>query len=161
MDWALERRRENTQAKAGARLVAGDLAMADSRFKSIETDHKWWLFFELHFGSWAEYRDVLAVQLDNEDFEAVSQAVVGAMELSEKVPAAPVAKHGGAFLKLSPLSVEAFAAIRADVAKAYNALAELGGHERVGDTIHGQVTAEEEAKAKAEDERRGSSPAPG
>ena len=139
----LEGRREAARAKAGARLVAGDLAMADSRLKSIEGDRKWWVFMELKIRAWEEYRDVLAVRLSNEEFEAVSQAVVGLTELGDKMPSDLLAKHGGRFIKLQESAVEAFGPIRREAADAYNALSELGGHPRVEGTIHGDADSSE------------------
>jgi hypothetical protein len=130
----LEKRRETLLAKAGARLVAGDLAVADSRLKDAQRDGKWWRFFEMPMPNWPEYREVLAMRLTNEDFEAVSQAAIGLQSFTDHFPNAPAFQDPETgSVDVDPQTLDP---IRTDAANAYNALAELAGHESVGDSIH-------------------------
>jgi hypothetical protein len=137
VDWLLGHRRERASAKAGARLVAGDIASAESQFEVAETSGEWWGFYGHPITSWDDYRDVLAVTLPNDDFETVSQTVIVLEALRQKLPASPrgseeIAQQG--FLKISEPS-KALNPIRREAAKAYNALAGLAGHDQVGDLI--------------------------
>jgi hypothetical protein len=135
IDWLLGLRRERALAKAGARLVAGEIAGAESQLASAQHAHKWWPFYGIPVESWKQYRDVLAVKLSQADFEAVSQAVLALEHLRQKLPETPrfkkeVAEKG--FLTVDPQDIEP---IRKDAARAYNALSELSGHKREGDLI--------------------------
>lgn len=126
-------RRESALAKAGARLVAADLSNADSQLRVIEKDQMWWRFHKLPMTSWEEYRNVLAIRLGNDGFEAVSQAVMGMRYLGENMEEIP------GFRDPTVGSVRYTATLtplRHDAAKAYNALAKLAGHDRVGEVIH-------------------------
>jgi hypothetical protein len=126
--------REKSLAKAGARLVASDIAMADSRLKAAEQEGKWWRFYELPTSSWPEYRKVLATSLGNDEFESVSQAAVSFQLLSDHFPKAPAFSDPNVnFVEIKP---ETIGPVRADAAAAYNALAELAGHDQVKDRIH-------------------------
>ncbi len=136
VDWLLGLRRERASAKAGARLVAGDIASAESQFAVTEASGEWWGFYGHPITSWGTYRDVLAIKLSNADFENVSQAVTVLESLRQKLPASPrgqdeIGKQG--FLKIDDPST--FTPVRRQAATAYNALAELAGHAREGDMI--------------------------
>lgn len=136
IDYLFHRRRERAEARAGARLVAADIAMADSRLKGTVDDAKWWRFTELPMTAWPEYRAVLAKELSNEDFESVSQAAEGLRMLSEQMPLSPAFPIEAAYMELAEGTVTAIENPRQDAAKAYNALADLAGHDRVGNRIH-------------------------
>ncbi|HET7454252.1 MAG TPA: hypothetical protein VFJ76_01910 [Solirubrobacterales bacterium] len=135
VDWLLGLHRENALGKAGARLVAGEIAGAESQLASAQNTRKWWPFYGIPIESWEQYRDVLAVKLNQEEFEAVSQAIMALEHLRRKLPETPrfkkeVAVQG--FLSVDPEDIEP---IRKDAAKAYNALSDLAGHQREGDLI--------------------------
>jgi hypothetical protein len=135
VDWLLGLRRENALAKAGARLVAGELSGAESQLASAHHIGKWWPFYGIPIESWKQYQDVLAVKLSQEDFEAVSQAVLALEHLRQKLPETPRFKKEvgeSGFLAVEPQEIEP---IRKDAATAYNALSELAGHKPEGDLI--------------------------
>jgi hypothetical protein len=135
VEWMLGVRREQALAKAGARLVAGEIAGAESQLAVAQHSGKWWAFYGIAIDSWAEYRDVLAIKLSQPDFEAVSQAVMNLEAFRKQLPESPrfkeqTAKHG--FVQVDPQKIEA---IRKEAAKWYNALANLSGHDREGELI--------------------------
>ena len=137
IDYVFQRRRERAEAKAGARLVAADIAMADGRLKGAQEDAKWWRFVELPMTAWPEYRAVLAKELTNAEFEAVSQAVEGLRILGEKMPLSPAFPIEASFMELSEANVRTLDGPRTNTARAYNALSKLAGHDRVtGERIH-------------------------
>jgi hypothetical protein len=78
---------------------------------------------------------VLAIKLSNEEFEAVSEAVMNIQFLSESVLKAPGFQEPRKSLYVE-LGAETVVPVRRDAATAYNALAELGGHRRVGEMIN-------------------------
>lgn len=136
VDWLLGLRRERADAKAGARLIAGDIAAAESQFKSAEETGQWWGYFGVPINSWDRYRDVLAVKLTNDEFEAVSQAVLVLETLREKLPTSPrgsqeIAAQG--FVAIRDRS--SLTPVRQDAGKAYRALADLAGHKKVEELI--------------------------
>jgi hypothetical protein len=137
VEWLLGLRRERADAKAGARLVAGDIASAESQIAVAEQTGDWWGFYGHPIASWPDYRDVLAAKLSNDGFEVVSQAVIVLESIRQKLPSSPrgseeIARQG--FLKMADPE-KALNPIRREAAKACNALADLAGHERVGDLI--------------------------
>jgi hypothetical protein len=126
VDAILERRRESARAKAGARLVAVDLSTAASLLKGIERDAIWYPFQQLEMAAWPEYRDVLAIRLSNDHFQAVAQAVKGVAYLMDGV-ADMHKRRLGQPSQLSRGAVKRIHIARIDMTDAYNALAELGG----------------------------------
>jgi hypothetical protein len=135
VDWLLGLRREKALAKAGARLVAGELAGAESQLASAHLTRKWWSFYGIPIESWKQYQDVLAVKLSQEDFEAVSRAILALEHLRQKLPETPRFKKEvgeSGFLTVDPQDIEP---IRKDATAAYNALSELAGHDPDGDLI--------------------------
>jgi hypothetical protein len=136
VDLYQQSRRAAARAKAGARLVALDLALADSNLKRAEADKKWWSFFKLSMPAWPEYQDVLAQRLSNDEFEKVSQAVAGLEYFEVNLRAAPVRRDAGGSFPLAEKTVAKLRPVREDATAAYNALARLGEHEPVGSLIH-------------------------
>lgn len=128
-------RRESAMARAGARLVAADLSMSDHQLKGVQKDERWWGFHKPPTSNWNEYRNVLAIRLSNEEFEAVSEAVMNIQFLSESVLKAPGFQGPGKSLYVE-LGAATVAPVRRHAATAYNALAELGGHRRVDEMIN-------------------------
>jgi hypothetical protein len=108
VDWLLGIRREKALAKAGARLIAGEIAAAESQLAAAQHSGKWRAFYGMPIDSWAEYRDILAVRLSQPQFDA------------------------DGFVSINPEKIEP---IRREAATAFNALAELAGHDREGDLI--------------------------
>lgn len=135
IDWLLGLRRDRAEAKAGARLVAGDIAAAESQVAKAEETSEWWQFYGHPITGWPEYRAILAMRLSNEDFEAVAQAVTVLESLREKLPAGPVTKQQFELYGFVAVSPDHLTPIRREAAKAYNALARLAGHEPEGDLI--------------------------
>lgn len=146
------------RAKAGARMIATDLTTADTTLKSV-SDDKWWVFFDPRIGAWDEYRDVLAVRLSNEEFEAVSQAVIALNGLTHMLPIQ--LDEAERYAVLSEPAIKILGTIRDHVGAAYNAVAKLAGHDAKEGTIYGVVTQADRAQARADDERRGTSPTAG
>lgn len=135
VDWTMGVRREQALAKAGARLVAGEIAGAESQLATAQHSREWWAFYGIPVGSWAEYKDVLAVKLSQPDFEAVSQAVMNLEAFRQMMPESPnfqkqTAERG--FVRVDPNKI---IPIREEAANAYNALADLAGHPREGELI--------------------------
>jgi hypothetical protein len=116
-------RRENALAKAGARLVAGEVAGAESQLAEAQHSCQWWPYFGIRITSWPEYRDVLAMKLSQPDFEAVSQGVMNLEALRQQIPQSPSFKEQtdkNGFVRVIPRHIEQ---VREEAAKAYNALA--------------------------------------
>jgi hypothetical protein len=141
VDWLLGLRRERADAKAGARLVAGQIAAAESQVEAAEESGEWWGFYGVPIDSWDQYRDALAVKLPHDDFEAVAQAIFVLESLRQRMPVSPraiaeIEKQGFAKLKYP----SKLTAIRREAAEAYNSLADIGGHAREGELIQRAAT---------------------
>lgn len=89
VQWRLERRREEAQAKDGARPLRVELSLAKGRVESAIEELLWWPFYEMAFEPWDRYRDVLAVDLDPEGWDSVTQSVAELRALSEGMEKAP------------------------------------------------------------------------
>lgn len=135
-DWLLGLRKESADAKAGARLVAGDIASAESQLEVAERTGEWWAFYGHPISSWDRYRDVLAVRLSNNDWEAVAQGVTSLESLRQQLPQSPryaaEVKDQGFVRITNPASLTE---LRREAAKAFNALAKLAGHPPEGELI--------------------------
>jgi len=136
IDYLFQHRRERGEAMAGARLVAGEIAIADSQLKNAQADKKWWGFVEMPMTAWPEYRAVLAKALTVAEYETVSQAIEGLRLLGEKMPLSPGWPKDGSYMELTEKTINYLDPPRRDAARAYNALSKLAGHDRVGDRIH-------------------------
>jgi hypothetical protein len=133
-DWAISARREAALAKAGARLIANEIAGAESQIAIAADEGKWWRFYGSPIDSWPEYRSVIAGRLDAAQFEAVSQAVAGLERIRQLMPESPpfASDPDRAWVDVS---ADALEPMRRDAAAAVNALAKLAEHKRVGDLI--------------------------
>lgn len=127
-------RRERKLAKAGARLVAGEIAAADSQHETAERDQRYWRFYGHEIESWSGYKDVLAIHLTAEQFEAVSQAVMVLERVRLKMPEAPEFRDNPN-LPYVEIKAEIVRPLRVDAAKAYNALAHLSGFDSDGGEV--------------------------
>jgi hypothetical protein len=118
VDAWLSGRGERARARTGARLVASDLDKSANLLAVMASDRNWYHEQELAVGAWPEYRDVLAVRLEDR-FEAVSNAVVGLAVLTSArgrtEQPAPNDRDVGGFDELRAMATEA-----------YNGLADLG-----------------------------------
>ncbi|MBS1842949.1 MAG: hypothetical protein JST53_00900 [Actinobacteria bacterium] len=140
VDWLLGLRKEAADAKAGARLVAGDIATADSQLAEVEQEGKWWGFYGHPIAGWERYRPVLAVKLSYEDWEAVEQAVVSLEGLRRSMPSSPKYAAEVEQCGFVSLDAQAMPPLRRHAAQGYNALSELGGHPKEGDLIKVDLT---------------------
>lgn len=78
------RRQERGQAKASARILQGDLAMAASRLQyMIERDLIWYGFYNLTLPNWNAQAPVVALHLDADTWEKVSQSALELDGLTE------------------------------------------------------------------------------
>ena len=134
VDAVFEWRRERKLAKAGARLVAAEIAGYDSHLESAERERKWWRFYGVEIASWDEYRNVLAVKLSQEEFEAVSQCVMVLEGMRRSMPELPGFRNDPdlPFVQVKPDKIEP---MRKETALAYNALAKFAGHGKEGEII--------------------------
>ena len=135
IEWLLGTRREKALAKAGARLVAGEIAGAESQLAAAQHSGQWLAFYGVPIDSWIEYRDVLAMKLSQSDFEAVSQAVMVLEAVRQKMLESPRFKEEVAKNGFHPVDPQKIRPIREEAASAYNALAGLAGHDREGELI--------------------------
>jgi hypothetical protein len=125
----LARRGEEAQAKASARVIAGDISIVASRLKDMAVDdHRWFGFDDLRLPHWKEHGSIVARELSREDWETVSQSalelewVTKGMEKSF----APGGPHEGK--RVAPIASESLPRFRLsweNATKAYNAVASL------------------------------------
>ena len=135
VDAILARRRETRLAEAGARLLAAQLKTADAKLAAAEVDRVWLKTFQLQMPSWSEYQGVLASNLNGTDFDALAECVPILAQLSDDMQASPAWDDETVGLKINDQMAERFSELRKGAATAYNALAALAGHERVGEQI--------------------------
>ena len=84
VQWWQTKRREDGEAKAAARVVQGDLAIAASSLQNmVERDHQWYGFYDLTLPNWGEREAVLALHLGADVWEQVSQSAIELEGLTE------------------------------------------------------------------------------
>jgi hypothetical protein len=67
VQWWQAKRREEGEAKAAARVVQGDLAIAASSLQDmVERDQHWYGFYDLWLPNWGERQAVLALHMTPE-----------------------------------------------------------------------------------------------
>jgi hypothetical protein len=131
-------RRERRLAKAGARLVAGELQIADLIAKSADEERVWQVSYRTAIESWLGYREVLASRLDDDQFRDVSKAILAFTMVDIEMPLIEGFSEPG----ITSVRLEAgnddfdWKEIRDCAAAAYNALAPLGGLQPVAERIH-------------------------
>jgi hypothetical protein len=136
----LNRRRQKGEAKAAARVVQGDLAIAASRLKDMgKDDHRWFGYDDLRLSHWADYEGPLAPELTAADWEVVSQSALELRGLSEGMERA--LGSGGPhedkpFVGLSKNSIGKLRLMWENATKAYNVLAPLAENEPVSGLLH-------------------------
>jgi hypothetical protein len=139
----LARRGEQAEAKASARVIAGDISVVASRIKDMAVDdHRWFGFDDLRLPHWKDHGWIVARELSAEDWETVSQSalelewVTAGMEKSF----APGGPHEGERVALiSPDGVRSFRRAWENATKAYNALASLADIPRERRLLHEAV----------------------
>ncbi|MGC1851874.1 MAG: hypothetical protein WA687_05475 [Solirubrobacterales bacterium] len=116
--------------------MAAQLKTADAILYTVEQEGIWVRFYELSMPAWPEYQGQLASKLGNSEFEAVADSVPALAKFGEDMRHGRTWEPDAAGIKLSFHAVTQLSQLRSGAASAYNALAGLGGHDRVGDTIH-------------------------
>ncbi|MGE5281952.1 MAG: hypothetical protein ACM3N0_06460 [Chloroflexota bacterium] len=127
MDTILGWRQDRRLVKAGARLVASDISVAEACLQNTKREGKWFAYYEFSTANWDEYRGVLAVKLDSNDFTKVSQCIVILRELFEKIPGSPGWPSGGAFMDLLPEIIKKMDVPLQEIAAARAVLRKWGG----------------------------------
>jgi hypothetical protein len=140
IDYRLARRREQSEGRAGARLVQDDLKKCTTTLTWIRRQQAWYAPYGLPTEAWTQYRGVLASVLDRSSWSDAAAAASMLQELLEITRdlqrAADEAGHlPEAHGELS-FPHQGFAESRIDEAfpvllKAYNALAPLAETERL------------------------------
>lgn len=136
VDWWLGLRKQRAEARAGARVVGGQISAAESQVAEAEKNGEWWAFYGVPIDSWPQYRDVLAVKLKDPDaFSAVGQCVLALESLRQKLPASPRAQQE--FMAKGYLTIDrsTLRPIREEAAKAWNALAPIANEKNAGKVI--------------------------
>lgn len=122
VDLRLEKRKEEAQGRAGARLLRVDLSVAVAQVESAIAELTWWPFYELRMDPWDRYRDVLAVALDPEEWGAVSQSAMELQAFGHGMRNAPGADRGR---RLGAKAADSLVLMRANAIRAFNALCDL------------------------------------
>ena len=118
----LAHRRTSSLAKAGARLLQGDFAIAGKQIESALKDGRWYGYMRWHDGNWERYRGVLVERLDGDEFDSVAQAARGLKEIFDGMPNGPGWPEGRGWMRLAEGSDESFGAVTNEVVTAYNVL---------------------------------------
>ena len=126
-EYFLERHRNKTKARAGARLVRSELLKAAEQMWISEESCAWKYWFDFSIKTWDAYGDVLASELDPDRWASVDEAVrnvraigFGIEELNRKFGEAPAPE-----LALEASSVAGFSTQRKELQVAHDALARL------------------------------------
>ena len=120
----LEKKRAAIRAKAGARLIRAELAIYAEHLAEMVNELKWWPYFDTSMEPWPAYRDVIAVDLDPDDWVKVSQAAIGARRLDANYRASPRFNPDGP-TAISAVAAEPLLKIREEAIAAYNYLGPL------------------------------------
>jgi hypothetical protein len=134
VDWSIAERREQGLARTGARLVAADLRKADVMLGQMVKGGKWDRIQKLPTAGWGEYRAALAGRLGRSDFQVVTGSITALGSLNNLIPERPDFT-GSHEVELEPETVKVIEDQRESMAKAYNALADLGDLDQVGARI--------------------------
>jgi hypothetical protein len=125
-EYFLERHRNKTKARAGARLVRSELLTAAEQMWSAEQSSRWKIWFDFSMKTWDAYRDSLAGALEPGPWATVDEAVRGVRGLDVGIE--KLDKYGTpatAEPALDANSVKAFTVQRGRVRSGYDALAPL------------------------------------
>jgi hypothetical protein len=134
------RRRQRGEAMAAARVVQGDLSSRASQLKDmVEDDPHWYGFYDLTLRNWAERQGVLALELDPDAWQAVSQSAIELAHLTDGfhqalAPGGP--KEGARRVPLSDKQRELMRVGWNNATVAYNALAPLARLVAVDGLLH-------------------------
>jgi hypothetical protein len=124
------------KAKAGARLVRLELALAASRLNDAENEQQWWRFYTTSMEAWDRYDDVLARRLSSDDFDLVTQSVGELADFGDQMRRAMDTHSTAPWIALSDKQVEAMHTARSNATAAYNALAKRAKQEKVNGLLH-------------------------
>jgi hypothetical protein len=128
-----ERIRSRRLAKAGARLLAIDLEIADDCLLDALNGGELKLYYEFGVPAWAEYRKVLAEELGDFEFRAVAEAAMSIDIIRKHTSDADGFTDEERYDRVAQhLNV---GNVRDLVAAGYNALAGIAGHQPVTGTI--------------------------
>jgi hypothetical protein len=134
--WAqhvLNRRREKGEAKAAARVIQGDLAMAAGHLAlMVQHDRTWYSFQALTLANWDERQAVLALHLKPKPWETVSQSALelrGTTEGWSRATAPGGPREGQHTIPLTEGQLAGLRKMWANASEAHRALAELAGTE--------------------------------
>jgi hypothetical protein len=136
----LEKRREATQARAGARLLRADFEHAAAMFGVAEASKRWILSLDVEVHGWNDFRDVLAAQLDSSQWDEVDTAVRLIRSVQEAQEATR-RQYASAERPMPPSrsldqdEVEQMAYQRNQARLAYNVLAPLAKGRQVDETF--------------------------
>jgi hypothetical protein len=136
VDAAIFWRRDARLAQAGSRLLAAQLKTADAILYTVEQEGVWVRFYELSMSAWPEYRSLLASKLKGNDFEVIADCVPALAKFSEDMQTGRDWEPDSAGVRLPTPAIERLAHLRSGAAKAYNALADLAGHDQVDERIN-------------------------
>ena len=148
----LARRREDGEAKAAARVVQGDLAIAASRLKDmVRDDQRWFAFDDLRLVNWPDRQGVLALKLDVGPWEKVSQSALELAFVSERSlrafqPGGP--REGQHAYTLTDNSVAELDGAWTRATEAWNALASLAEAESIAGRLHEDDEPQDEPTAE-------------
>ena len=136
----LEKRREATRARAGARLLRADFEHAAAMFGVAEGTKRWILTLDVEVQGWDDFRDVLAAQLDSSQWDEVDTAVRLIRSVQETQEATrrqyTSADHPMPLTRsLGQDEVEQMAYQRNQARLAYNVLAPLAKGRQVDETF--------------------------
>jgi hypothetical protein len=126
----LDRRRELTRARAGARLLRSDFEKAAATFGVAEALRQWTPHLDLKIDGWGDFRDVIAARLAAADWDEVNGAVSMVRNFQEAQEAMR-RQHGSGDKDTSPTKQLNFTELtlmgmyRKQMTKAYNVLAML------------------------------------
>lgn len=118
------------KARAGARLLSADFRMVDECLVAVERKKDQLVrFYVFSIPSWEGFQDVLAAELDKDDFVAVASAAMALREVSRHTSDADGRTDVESFRRaIKYLDVPA---LRKSVAAGYNSLSGLTGYPRV------------------------------
>jgi hypothetical protein len=136
----LEKRREATRARAGARLLRADFEHAAAMFGVAQASKRWILSLDVEVDGWDDFRDVLAAQLDSSQWDEVDTAVRLIRSVQEAQEATrrqyvSAERPMPPSRSLDAQEIEQMGRQRNQARLAYNVLAQLARGQRAGETF--------------------------
>jgi hypothetical protein len=136
----LERRRELTRARAGARLLRADFEKAAAMFGVIQVKKQLLLHVDFKIDGWGDFRDVIAGELDAAEWNEVDGAVRMVRTVQEAQEAIRRQYEAGEMPMPPTRTIDhdeahSMEARREQMAKAYNVLTALAGGPQADETF--------------------------